>query len=65
MVKVGDFVEYEPAIGGTERGVVTRIENDRVYVAIERTNRHGRKVTRTSEVWFDPHETERLRPWAP
>ena len=60
--KPGDLVEYEPAIGGIERGTVTRIEHGIVFVAIERTNMRGRKVARTGEVWFEPYELDRLRP---
>lgn len=60
-VQVGAIVEYEPAVGSVARGTVTRVVDGRVYITIERTNTRGRKVTRMTEVWFDPHEVDRLR----
>lgn len=45
-MEVGDTVEYQPLVGGVERGTVTRIIEGRVYVEISRTNTRGRKVER-------------------
>lgn len=59
---VGDVVEWNRwPPDGVGRGVVSRIEKGRVYVKLQTTNTRGKKRTRTIEVWFDPHETRRLR----
>lgn len=59
--RVGDTVEWDPFVGGTRRGLVSRIKLGRVYVKSSYTNSRGRRVSRTCECFFEAHELDRLR----
>ena len=58
-VTVGALVEWQPLYArGLMRGRVTRIVDGRVYLIIQRHDRHADE----REVWFDAHEAHRLVP---
>ncbi len=58
---IGDVVEWTPVVGGVVRGFVSRLAHGRVYVRWSMANTRGRRVSRTVECFFEPHEIERLR----
>jgi hypothetical protein len=58
---VGDIVEWTAIVGGVRRGFVSRIKLGTVYVKLSQVNTHGRRVSRTVECFFEPHELGRLR----
>lgn len=56
----GAEVEWTNAYNEPERGVITRVDSDRIY--IEMMSRRSRAKASRNEVFFERSEIGRLRP---